>query len=189
MFRVILFLPYILNTVAVSYMFQFVFQDQGTLNLLLKSIGLGSWAQSWIGNAHIVNWSLAFVSLWQFMGFNMVIYLAAIQAIPQDMYEASTLDGAGPWQTFFFVTLPNLRAIIQVNMLLTVGGALESFNLPFIMTNASPATETFVTKTQEVAFTFNNFGLASAMAVVLLIIVFIVLTAQQKLLGGGRDVV
>lgn len=189
LFRATLFLPYMLNAVAVAFIFKFMYQDQGALDLLLKSVGLGSWQQDWIGNDALVNWSLAFVSLWQFFGFNMVIYLAALQSIPQDMYEAANLDGAGHVKTFLYITIPNLKAIIQINLLLTVSGALESFNIPFVMTNASPPSATFLTNTMNVAFTFNNYGLASAMAVVLLLIVFIVLTVQQKVLGGGRDVV
>jgi raffinose/stachyose/melibiose transport system permease protein len=119
----------------------------------------------------------------------MVIYLAALQAIPRDMYEAVSLDGANRWQTLIHITLPNMLLIIQINMLLTISGALEAFNIPFVMTNSSPPTSTFLTTTINVAFIFNNFGLASAMAVVLLIIVFMVITIQQRLLGGGRDVV
>ncbi len=188
-FRSILFVPYILNAVAIVFIFKFMYQDQGALDLLLQHIGLGAWQQDWIGNDSIVNWSLAFVSMWEFFGFNMVIYLAALQSIPQDMYEAAMLDGAGKWKSMLYITIPNLKAIIQINMLLTVSGALEAFNIPFIMTNASPPTATFLTNTMNVAFTFGNYGLASAMAVVLLIVVFIVISIQQRLLGGGKDVV
>ena len=125
--------------------------------------------------------------MWEYFGFNMVIYLAALQSVPQEMYEAAMLDGAGKWKTMIYITIPNIRSIIQINMLLTVSGALEAFNIPFIMTNASPPTATFLTNTMNVAFTFGNYGLASAMAIVLLIIVFIVISIQQKLLGGSQD--
>ncbi len=186
-FRSILFVPYILNAVAIVFIFKFIYQDQGALDILLQHIGLGSWQQDWIGNDSIVNWSLAFVSMWEYFGFNMVIYLAALQSVPQEMYEAAMLDGAGKWKTMIYITIPNIRSIIQINMLLTVSGALEAFNIPFIMTNASPPTATFLTNTMNVAFTFGNYGLASAMAIVLLIIVFIVISIQQKLLGGSQD--
>lgn len=188
-FRATLFLPYMLNAVAVAFIFKFMYQDQGALDLLLKSIGLGSWQQDWIGNDSLVNWSLSFVSLWEYFGFNMVIYLAALQSIPEEIFEAANLDGAGRFTTLLFIIIPNLKAIIQINLLLTVSGALEAFNIPFVMTNASPPSATFLTNTMNVAFTFGNYGLASAMAIVLLLIVFIVLSIQQRLLGGGRDVV
>lgn len=187
LFRSILFVPYIINAVAIVFIFKFMYQDQGALDLLLSWLGLGSWQQDWIGNDNIVNWSLAFVSMWEFFGFNMVIYLAALQSIPGEQYEAAMLDGAGRFSTMLYITLPNIRSIIQINLLLTVSGALEAFNIPFIMTNASPPTATFLTNTMNVAFTFGNYGLASAMAIVLLILVFMVISIQQKLLGGVRD--
>lgn len=187
-FRAVLFIPYMLNAVAVVYIFQFMYLDNGAINTILHSIGLGRFAADWIGNNHIVNWALAFVSLWEYFPFNMVIYLAALQSIPEDMYEAALLDGASSWQTFWYITLPNLRAIIQVNLLLTISGALEAFNIPFIMTNSAPAAATFLTQTMNVAFVFNNYGLASAMAVVLLIIVVVVISIQRKLVGGSEDV-
>ncbi len=186
-FRAILFLPYILNAVAVAYIWKFMYLDQGALDSVLQFLGLGAWQQDWIGNDQIVNWSLAFVSLWEFFGFNMVIYLAALQSISPELYEAASIDGAGRWQTLIFITLPNMRSIIQISMLLTVSGALEAFVIPFLMTNAAPGSETFLTQTLAVAFTFQNFGLASAMAIVLLIIVGIVIALQQWFLGGRRE--
>lgn len=188
-FRATLFLPYMLNAVAVAFIFKFLYLDGGALDTLLQSIGLGFLQHDWIGNDSIVNWALAFVSLWEFFGFNMVIYLAALQSIPEELHEAAALDGAGRFRTFWYIIMPNLRAIIQINLLLTVSGALEAFNIPFVMTNGSPPTATFLINTMNVAFTFNNYGLASAMAIVLLVIVFIVITVQQRLVGGGKDVV
>ncbi|MCL6442977.1 MAG: sugar ABC transporter permease [Alicyclobacillus sp.] len=186
--RVVLFLPYVLNSVAIAYMFKFVFQDTGALNVVLQHLGMPGLAHSWLGDPAIVNWTLAFVSLWKFMGFNMVIYLAALQSVDQELYEAATLDGATGFQQFRFITLPNIMSIVQINMLLTVSGALEVFDIPFVMTNASPDTSTFVTQTVNIAFKFDNYGLASAMGVVLLIIVMIVISIQRRLLGGGESV-
>jgi len=188
-FRATLFLPYMLNAVAVAFIFKFLYLDGGALDTLLQSLGLGFLQHDWIGNDSIVNWALAFVSLWEFFGFNMVIYLAALQSIPEELHEAAALDGAGRFRTFWYIIMPNLRAIIQINLLLTVSGALEAFNIPFVMTNGSPPTATFLINTMNVAFTFDNYGLASAMAIVLLVIVFIVITIQQRLVGGGKDVV
>lgn len=187
--RVMLFIPYVLNSVAISYMFKFFFSDHGAFNTVLTHIGLSGLAHSWIGNDALVNWTFAFISLWKFMPFNMVIYLAALQSIDRGFYEAATIDGATPWQQFRFMTLPNLRAIIQVNMLLTVSGALEVFDIPFVMQNGAPGSTTYVIKSIQTAFTYNNFGLASAMGVVLIIIVIFVISLQRKLIGGGEDVV
>lgn len=181
-FRVILFLPFIMNAVAVAFMFQYVFDTTtGSLNSLLGLLGLDSWKQSWLGNTSIVNYSLASIGFWRFMGYNMVIYLGALQSIPADMYEAATLDGAGRMQTLWHMTLPNMTKIIQLNMFLTLSGAIAVFDLPFVLTHGGPAgaSETFVLKTVETAFQFNNFGLASAMSVVLLVLTILVLGLQN----------
>ncbi|MBM7565946.1 carbohydrate ABC transporter permease [Paenibacillus sacheonensis] len=180
-FRLLLFLPYILNGVAVSYLFGYVFDTtQGSLNLLLHAIGLNG-DTSWLGNETFVNYTLASIGFWKFMGFNMVIYLAALQSIPADLYEAASIDGATGWKQFLYITLPNIYKIIELNFFLTVTGALEVFDLPFVLTNGGPAgsSETYVMKILETAFQFNNYGLASAMSVVLLLFVVVVLSIQR----------
>lgn len=188
-YRLLLFLPYILNGVAVAYLFGYVFDTtEGSLNYLLGKLGLGS-ETSWLGSEGFVNYTLASIGFWRFMGFNMVIYLAALQSIPSDLYEAASIDGANNWQKFRFITVPNIYKIIELNLFLTVTGALEVFDLPFVLTNGGPAgaSQTFVMKIIETAFQFNNYGLASAMSVVLLFGVVLVLSIQRYFLNKGRD--
>jgi raffinose/stachyose/melibiose transport system permease protein len=189
-FRVMLFLPFIMNAVAVAFMFQYVFDTtNGSLNALLGFLGLESLQQSWLGNTSIVNYSLASIGFWRFMGYNMVIYLGALQSIPNDMYEAAKIDGSNRFQTLWYLTLPNLTKIIQLNMFLTLSGALSVFDLPFVLTKGGPAgaSETFLMKTIETAFQFNNFGLASAMSVVLLAFTVIILAVQNAVLNRKGD--
>jgi len=189
-FRVMLFLPFIMNAVAVAFMFQYVFDTtNGSLNALLGFLGLESLQQSWLGNTSLVNYSLASIGFWRFMGYNMVIYLGALQSIPNDMYEAAKIDGSSRFQTLWYLTLPNLTKIIQLNMFLTLSGALSVFDLPFVLTKGGPAgaSETFLMKTIETAFQFNNFGLASAMSVVLLVFTVIILTVQNAVLNRKGD--
>ncbi|WP_435923609.1 carbohydrate ABC transporter permease [Paenibacillus sp. DYY-L-2] len=188
-FRLLLFLPYIMNGVAVAFMFGYVFDTtQGSLNLFLNSIGLtGLGETSWLGTEGLVNYSLASTGLWRFMGYNMVIYIASLQAIPQDIYEASKIDGANAWQTFWRITLPNMKPVIQLNLFLTVTGALEVFDLPFVLTKGGPAgaSQTYVQRVIETAFAFNNYGLASAMSIILLFFVVVVVGLQQFVLSRG----
>lgn len=187
LFRLLLFLPYILNGVAVAYLFGYVYDTtNGSLNYVLGQLGFGKLAEtSWLGTTSIVNYTLASVGFWRFMGFNMVIYLAALQSIPNDLYEAASIDGANGWHKFVYITLPNIYKIIELNLFLTVTGALEVFDLPFVLTKGGPAgaSETFVMKIIETAFQFNNYGLASAMSVVLLLFVIVVLSIQRYLLN------
>lgn len=188
-FRLLLFLPYIMNGVAVAFMFGYVFDTtQGSLNLFLNSIGLTHLSEtSWLGTPGLVNYSLASTGLWRFMGYNMVIYIASLQAIPADIYEAAKIDGANAWQTFWRMTLPNMRPVIQLNLFLTVTGALEVFDLPFVLTKGGPAgaSQTYVQRVVETAFAYNNYGLASAMSIILLFFVIAVVGLQQFVLSRG----
>ncbi|GIP52688.1 ABC transporter permease [Paenibacillus vini] len=190
-FRLLLFLPYIMNGVAVAFMFGYVFDTtQGSLNLFLNSIGLTKLGEtSWLGTAGLVNYSLASTGLWRFMGYNMVIYIASLQAIPKDIYEASKIDGANAWQTFWRITLPNMKPVIQLNLFLTVTGALEVFDLPFVLTKGGPAgaSQTYVQRVVDTAFAFNNYGLASAMSIILLFFVIAVVGLQQFVLSRGGN--
>ncbi len=182
-FRVLLFLPYVLHSVATVIMFKNVYHaEYGSLNILLGALGLESWQQLWLGNPHIVNFSLAFISMWKYFGLSMVIFIGALQSIPNDLYEASKIDGAGSWQTFRFITLPSLRKVIELMLVLTLTGALEAFDIPYVMMLGANGTSTFVIQTVDMAFKFENFGLASAMAVVLLMIVLFFIVIQRKVL-------
>lgn len=188
LFRMTLFLPYIVNGVAVAYIFSFVLDtDRGALNLILSFLGLIGQPISWLGNPSLVNISLAGIALWKYTGLNMVLYLGALQSIPSELYEAATIDGANAWQSFRHITLPNIRTVVELLLFLSLSGSMEAFDLPFILTKGGPigASETFVTKTVDVAFKFQNFGLASAMGVVLFFFVAILVTIQRRLVLRG----
>ncbi|EXX86454.1 ABC transporter permease [Paenibacillus darwinianus] len=187
-FRVILFLPYILHSVATVIMFKNVYHaEYGSLNTLLGALGLESWQQMWLGNPNLVNFSLAFISMWKYFGLSMVIFIGALQSIPRDPYEAAKIDGASGWQSFRFITIPSIRKVIELMLILTLTGALEAFDIPYVMMLGANGTTTFVIQTVDTAFKFQNYGLASAMAVVLLAIVLIVILVQRKLLFKGGD--
>lgn len=188
MFRTVLFLPYIMNGVAVAFMFGYVFDtNMGSLNYFLGLLGMEP--ISWLGKPGLVNVSLASISAWKFMGFNMVVYLGALQSLPEDIYEAARIDGARRLQVLRYITLPGMRKIIELNLFLTVIGALEVFDLPFVLTKGGPlsASKTYVQQTVETAFQYNNFGLASAMSVLLMIVVIVVVSAQRRIVGGKED--
>lgn len=182
-FRSLLFIPYVLHSVAIVIMFRNVYHvEYGSLNIFLEAIGLGSWQQQWLGNPHLVNFSLAFISIWKYFGLTMVIFIGALQSIPADNYEAAKIDGASGWQTFRFITLPSIRSVLELMLILTLTGALEAFDIPYIMMLGANDTHTFVSKTVDMAFKFQQTGLASAMAVVLLMIVIAFIILQRKLL-------
>lgn len=182
----ILFFPYLLNGVAIGFIFLYFYKGGGTLDTLLTAIGLEDQIQLWLGNRSINNISLAFTSVWRYTGFNFLIFLGAIQSINPEVYEAAEIDGANNWHKFKYIIIPSIKNIVFLNIILGVSGSLSVFDIPYIMTGGSNGTTTFVIQTIETAFQYNRVGLASAMAVILLIIVLTV-TAIQKWLIREKE--
>lgn len=181
--RGLIVLPFVLNGTAVSYMFRYVFDfSKGPLNLALKAMGLES--ISWLGTPEIVNWSLAFVALWRYTGYLMIIYLAALQTIPQEYYEAARLDGCSSFRQLTDITLPLIQSVIKLQMFLNISGAVNIFDIPFVITGGGPsgASQTLTMQANAYAFEFKNYGMASAYGVFCTIIVIIIYLTQDKLL-------
>ncbi|WP_154794926.1 carbohydrate ABC transporter permease [Occultella kanbiaonis] len=181
-FKGILFFPYLVNGVAIGFVFLYFFQPDGTLDTVLHAVGLGDLSRHWLGDPDMVNISLAGTSVWRFMGLNFVLFLGAIQSIPGELYEASELDGANRWHQFRYIIAPGIKRIISLSFILAISGSLSVFEIPFIMTGGANGSTTFVIQTVEMAFTHRKVGLASAMAVVLLLIVLIVTWIQRRLI-------
>lgn len=185
----ILFFPYLLNGVAIGFIFLYFYKGGGTLDTVLKAIGLGDQIKLWLGDRSINNISLAFTSIWRYTGFNFLVFLGAIQSINPEVYEAAEIDGANRWNQFRYIILPSIRNIVFLNIILGVSGSLSVFDIPYIMTGGSNETSTFVIQTIETAFKYNKVGLASAMAIILLFIVIVVsliqkvVTSERKTLG------
>jgi raffinose/stachyose/melibiose transport system permease protein len=182
LFKGILFFPYLLNGVAVGFVFLYLFQPDGTLDTILRAFGVGGHTPLWLGNPDIANISLAGTSMWRFTGLSFVLFLGAIQSIPGEIYEAAEIDGANRWHQFRHIIVPGIRRIISLSFILAISGSLSVFEIPFIMTGGANGTRTFVVQAYETAFQFRQIGLASAMAVVLLALVLIVTWIQRRIL-------
>ena len=184
LFKGVLFFPYMMNGVAVSLIFRRFFQKgdgitntEGTLNSIIMLFG-GDPVR-WLSEPNLVNICLVFASIWRYIGFDIIMYIGAIQSISPEIYEAADLDGANPWQRFWYIIFPNIRPIVGLQLILAIKGAVSVFEIPYIITEGKNGTSTFVIKTIETAFKYQKVGLASAMAIVLLAIILIV-TAIQK---------
>ena len=178
------FLPYITSTVAIAMMFSTLFStDYGLINLALRGLSqlpvLGSLFPhdpiDWLNQAENDKPAIAMVVFCRYDGFNTVLYLAALQTIPKDIYEAATMDGAGRWQQFWFVTLPSLKPMIYFGVTLSVVGGLQLFEEPFILTGGRGGTDqagmTTAMYMYRTAFEFNDFGAASALSWLLFVFV------------------
>jgi multiple sugar transport system permease protein len=184
-FKGILFFPYLINGVAIGFVFLYFFQPGGTLDSVLKIFGVHS-KVFWLGDPGIVNWSLAGVSIWRYMGLNFVLFLGAIQSIPSEIYEAAEIDGASRWDQFRHLIVPSIRPILSLSFILAISGSLAVFEIPFVMTSGANNSTTFVIQTLKLAFQFNKVGLASAAAVVLLLIVLLVTWIQRRIVPDEK---
>ena len=187
LFKGILFFPYLINGVAISFVFLFFFQPGGTLDSVLGLIGISEDSLPlWLGNPDLINISLAGTSVWRYMGLNFVLFLGAIQSIPAQIYEAADLDGASRWNQFRYIIAPSIKPIISLSFILAISGSLAVFEIPFIMTDGANGSTTFVIQTIKTAFNSNKVGLASAMAVILLFIVLLVTWVQRLLVPDEK---
>lgn len=187
-FKGVLFFPSLLNGVAIAFLFQYFFKQGGTLDTVVGWFGVPPESiPLWIGDTAIINISLTFISVWRYMGQNMVLFAGSTQSVGMDFFEAAALDGANKWQQFRYLILPSIREVVVLNIILSVKGAISVYETPYIMTMGSGGSETFVIKALNTAFSKNQIGLACAMGVVLLVITAIVTFVQQAAFGEKED--
>ncbi len=191
-FRTIYFLPVITSSVAVSLIWNYIYDPRmGFLSTLIKSIGLIP-PRSWLGDpqAHILNIPQAMIAVvvayvWWDFGYNLVIFIAALQGIPREFRDAARIDGANAWQEFFYITIPLLMRTIQFVCVMTVLSAMQVFDIFWVMTQGGPQdqTTTLVLSIYKNAFRSQNMGWAAAVSMVLFVLILIVTLLQRKLLS------
>jgi multiple sugar transport system permease protein len=194
------FLPYITSTVAIAIMFSTLFStDYGAINVMLQSLAswdvLAQWLPAsnidWLGQPETIKPVVALVVFWRYVGFNTILYVAAMQSIPRDLYEAARMDGANGLRIFWHITLPQLKPMMYFGVTLTVIGGLQLFEEPFILTGGKGGMEyagmTTAMYMYRTAFEFNDFGLASAISWLLfaVILVLTLVTNRAFKVKGG----
>lgn len=186
-YKTMVFLPYIINGVAISYAFSYFFSPiNGAFNAILTTAHLESLIRNWLSDEKIVNYVLASVSLWRFSGYHVILFMAALQSIPTDIMEAAAIDGASTGQIFKYIQIPAIMLMVDFVLFDNIRGALQVFDIPFVMTAGGPgyASSTFTLYTIKTAFTFSNFGLAATMAVAIMLIIVVVYVIQNKIIHG-----
>ena len=178
-FRGLFFIPYIMSLTIVGFIWKFIF-TRG-FEKLCGLTGAGFLNLSWLGDPKLAFYSIVLVGVWQALGFYIVLYIAGLQAIPQDVLEAATVDGAGPFAKFFRVTLPLLGPSITTCIFMSLTNGLKVFDIILALTKGGPGTSTYSTTMQiyQEAFTNNNYGLGSAEAI--LYFIFVLITTQLVL--------
>ncbi|MGL5384099.1 MAG: carbohydrate ABC transporter permease [Culicoidibacterales bacterium] len=179
LFKGIAIIPYLLNGVIVSTVFIIFFNNTGTLNIVLEAIGLESWTTNWLQNLDTVNPAIASISIWRYYGMNFIMFFGALQTIPKDLYEAAAIDGANKWQEIRFIAIPAIKKVLYINLILSVSGSIQVFELPYIMMNGANGTITPVIQIQQSAFQDDRIGFAAALSMLVFVIVIVVIGIQK----------
>lgn len=185
--RVFYLVPALLSALAIGFIWSYLYNPVfGIINAGLESIGLGQWAQDWLGNPKWSMYSVVFTNIWQWTGLSIVIYLAGLQAISADLYEAGDIDGVSRWQRFTKITFPLIAPAFTVNILISIIGSMKVFDLIFVMTKGGPgtATESLSILLYKKAFNFNEMGYGTSIAIVMFVIILLISVFQLRILRG-----
>jgi multiple sugar transport system permease protein len=180
-------ITWVLPIIASVVMFRFLtLPSYGLINILLRDVGLGHLARNWFGDEKFAFPLVLIMHLWRNVPFYSIAFMAAMQAIPVDLYEAARIDGAGDWRQFWFVTLPNLRYIILVMVVLHVTFTFNNFDFVFLSTGGGPvnATEVLPTYIYKQAWNGYALGYASAGGAVMLVILVVLVLICNKFIKG-----
>ncbi len=179
-FKGILIIPYLLNGVIISTIFIIFFNNTGTLNTIFGAFGLEALQHQLLQDLDLVNPAVASISIWRYYGMNFIMFFGALQAIPTELYEAATLDGCTKWQEIRYISVPFIKKVLFINILLSVSGSIQVFEIPYIMLNGSNGTSTPVIMIQQ-SMSENRAGFAAALSVLVFVIVLIVVGLQKTL--------
>ncbi len=182
--RTVYFSPLIIPAVAVGLIWTLFYDPNfGAFNALLEAVGLKGWTAGWLGDTKLATLCIIAVSCWRYTGFHMMILLAGLQAIPEDIYEAAVIDGANAWRTFWGITLPLMKRVVLVDALLITVGSVKIFDLIWVMTAGGPnhASEVLATYMYRAAFSDDRMGYSAAIATVMLVLTLIATVIYLRL--------
>jgi len=180
--RTVIFAPYVLPPAVTGVMWSLILQPSGFMDQVLKSLGLGGLVQLWLANVHLTLWTNFVVLTWQYIGFGIVLLLAGLQGVPNELKEAAAIDGASPWQVTRRITLPLLAPTIRIWGFITVVGSLQIFDIVWILTAGGPAgsSSTISTYMYSEGVQATDFGFAAAVAVILFVFCFVFAIFYQR---------
>jgi raffinose/stachyose/melibiose transport system permease protein len=182
--RVLIFVPYVISEVVVGTGWSLILQTSGALNAFLTNIGLGALAADWLADPSIAIWSLMAIITWKYVGFAVILFLAGLQGIPEELTEAASIDGASFWQIQRRITLPLLGPTVRIWAFLSVIGALQLFDLVYIVWGqyvaSTAGTSTMATYLVVNGRNAGSYGYGNAVAVVLFLISLVVALAYQR---------
>lgn len=187
LFRGLYFAPYALSVTVAAVLWRWIFQQGGLVNFYLDGLGLPQ--PSWLGSMPWAWVSLVIATVWWTIGFNTVIFLAALQEIPDTLYEAAAIDGATSWKQFRYITIPMLRPVLLFVVTITLIASANLFGQPYIMTErGGPVnqTEPVMLRIYTEGIGFNRMGSAAAMSVFVAVILLVLTTVNFRIFGRGE---
>lgn len=182
-YRTLIFIPVVLSFVAVGMLWSWIYNPVfGLLDNFLHLMGIKH-SIPWLGNAHTVLGSIIAVDVWKWSGYHMILFLAGLQSIPSELYEAASVDGATKWGSFFRITFPLMIPVLVINSTLAFMGGFTVFDLVYTMTQGGPYNASSVTSlySYQQAFQFHNFGYGTAISYLLMLVVIIITFVQFRL--------
>ncbi|HEV7183091.1 MAG TPA: sugar ABC transporter permease [Leifsonia sp.] len=182
--RVLIFVPYVISEVIVGTGWSLMLQTSGAVNGLLQNIGLGAFKANWLSDPKIAIWSLMIIISWKYIGFAVILFLAGLQSIPEELFEAAAIDGASYWQIQRRITLPLLGPTVRIWAFLSIIGSLQLFDLVYIIWGqyiaSTAGTSTMATYMVANGRNSGNFGFGNAVAVVIFLISLVVALIYQR---------
>lgn len=182
--RILIFIPWVVAEVIAATGWKLMLATQGAVNDLLATVGLGAWAQDWLADPSVAIWSLMLILTWKYLGFAIILFMAGMQNIPEDLYEAAAVDGATYWQAQWRITVPLLGPTIRIWAFLSMIGALQLFDLVYIIwrkVDGVAGVSTMATYMVRFGRDAGQYGMGSAIAVVLFLISLVVALCYQRL--------
>ena len=175
LFLSVYFMPVLISTVVIGQLWAKIYDPSyGILNAFLRSVGLENWAQIWLGDKKTARGAVLVPTLWQYVGYHMLLLYAGVKSVPTELREAAMLDGATDGQVNRYIVLPYIKPIIRISVIFAVTGSLKSFDLIYVLTNGGPlhATEVPSTLMIRMLFIAKRYGIGSAIAVLLIVLCF-----------------
>jgi len=188
--RTVIFIPVVLSSVVIGFLWGMIYnQDAGMLNWLLRTVGLESWIKPWLDDPGIVMYSVTVPIVWQYIGFYLIIFLAAMQSINSEVYEMAELDGATGFKKMLHITLPLLAPTIKIAVMLCIAGNMKAFDSIFVMTGGGPGSSSTVMAqyAYDKSFKAYKLGYGSAISVGIMILSVALILISRLIGGKNRD--
>jgi raffinose/stachyose/melibiose transport system permease protein len=181
-FRTLVFIPYVVSEVITGVLWLLILQPDSLVDRVMESIGLGGWVHLWLADQSMVLWTLLFIITWKYIGFAIILFLAGLQNVPEELHEAAAIDGASWWQAQRRITIPLLGPTIRIWIFLSMIGSIQLFDVVWIVTGGGPANSsaTMATYMINVGFYRSQFGYGNAVAVILFAVSFVAAFVYQR---------